>query len=101
MEINDSLKKTAGVAARPQTPAGRAGAAEQPTIASTGSNADSVTISEGAQKLAAAGGNAPVFDTNKVEEIKAAMASGTFKVDPEKVAQGLMDSVRDLISARR
>jgi negative regulator of flagellin synthesis FlgM len=101
VEINDSLKKTSGLQARTQTPTGRAGAAEQPTIAATGPGADSVTISQGAQALAAAGGSGAVFDTSKVEEIKAAMASGTFKVDPEKVAQGLMDSVRDLLSARR
>ncbi len=101
MEINDSLKKASGLPARPQTPTGRAGAAEQTTIASTGSTADSVTLSPGAQALSAAAGTGPVFDTGKVEEIKAAMAKGTFKVDPEKVAQGLMDSVRDLISTRR
>lgn len=101
MEINDSLKKATGLQSRPQTQTGRAGAAEQTTIASTGSNADSVTISPGAQALSAASGSGAVFDTSKVEEIKAAMANGTFKVDPEKVAQGLMDSVRDLISARR
>lgn len=102
MEINDSLKKAAGLGVRTgQAPAGRAASTEQVTVASTGSAADNVTLSSEAQALSAASGSGPVFDAKKVEEIKAAIASGQFTVDPEKVAQGLMDTVRDLISTRR
>lgn len=102
MEINDSLKKAAGLGVRPaQTQPGRAAAAEQVSIANTGSVADSVTLSSEAQAMSAASGSGPVFDAKKVEEIKSAIASGQFTVDPEKVAQGLMDTVRDLISTRR
>jgi negative regulator of flagellin synthesis FlgM len=101
VEINDALKKTADVSLRNgRATAAPTGAAGQSTIAATGSASDSVTLSAGAQALAAAGGGA-VMDVNKVQEIKAAIASGKFTVDPEKVAQGLIDTVRDLISSRR
>lgn len=38
-----------------------------------------------------------VFDTEKVEAIKSAIAKGQFKVDSEKVADGLIDTVTDLL----
>lgn len=41
-----------------------------------------------------------VFDTEKVDAIKSAIASGQFKVDSEKVANGLLETVRDLLAAR-
>ena len=36
----------------------------------------------------------------KVAEIKAAIANGTFQIDPDKIADGLIDTVKNLISAR-
>jgi negative regulator of flagellin synthesis FlgM len=42
-----------------------------------------------------------VFDTKKVEEIKAAIAGGQFQVDSAKIADGLIDSVRDMIQKRK
>jgi negative regulator of flagellin synthesis FlgM len=35
----------------------------------------------------------PVFSVSKVDEIKQAIANGTFKIDPEKVADGLLDGL--------
>lgn len=101
MAINELKKAGADLPLRTQTTPAKAGVAEQASIASTGTSSDSVTLSAGAQALSASGGGGPVFDARKVEEIKAAIASGQFTVDPEKVAQGLMDTVRDLISTRR
>lgn len=101
MEINDSKDITS--LGQRTTPARtkKPGATEPLTIANTGPAPDSVTLSGQAQALAAAAGTGQVFDARKVEEIRSAIASGQFRVDPEKVAQGLMDTVRDLISTRR
>lgn len=42
----------------------------------------------------------PVVDGSKVSEIKQAITSGQFKVNPEKVADGLIDSVRQMLAAQ-
>jgi negative regulator of flagellin synthesis FlgM len=99
MKINDSSSinkpATTGVPAA-QTGANRA--ADKAGAVTAG--ADNVRLSSQAKALAStsAGG---VFDTKKVEEIKAAIASGQFQVDPAKIADGLIDSVRDMIQKRK
>ena len=49
----------------------------------------------------AAGGSTGVFDTKKVERIKLAIADGQFNVNSEKVADGLLETVRDLLHSRK
>lgn len=100
MKIDDALKKTGGLGvgttqARPGKSAEKAG-----TVSKAPAESDNVHLSSKLQSLAQIGGNG-VFDANKVEEIKAAIADGTFKVDPEKVANGLLDTVNDLIHTRK
>ncbi len=46
---------------------------------------------------ASVGADEPVFDAGKVEQIKSAIASGQFQVDSSKVADGLLQSVKDLL----
>ncbi len=41
-----------------------------------------------------------VFATKKVEAIKLAISEGRFQVDAEKVADGLLETVKDLLTAR-
>ncbi|SDZ83134.1 flagellar biosynthesis anti-sigma factor FlgM [Nitrosospira multiformis] len=42
-----------------------------------------------------------VFDTHRVAEIKQAISEGRFTVNADKVADGLLDTVRDLIRRRQ
>ena len=42
-----------------------------------------------------------VFDAEKVDAIKSAIASGQFKVDSEKVADGLIATVKDLLNTQK
>ena len=100
MKIDDSIKKTAGLSvgttqARPGKGADKAG-----TVSQAPAKSDNVHLSSKLQSLSQLGGSA-VFDANKVEEIKAAIAEGRFQVDPEKVANGLLDTVNDLIHSRK
>jgi len=98
VKIDDPIKKTGGLnvgatqtrasKGTEKTAAGKAGAA----------TSDNVHLSTQVQSLSASSG---VFDTNKVEEIKAAIASGQFQVNAEKIADGLMDTVKDLIHSRK
>jgi negative regulator of flagellin synthesis FlgM len=100
MKINDPLKKTAGLGVgTTQTRAGKAG--EQVNVGKVAPPSDNVTLSSQVQELAAQTSASGVFDAKKVEEIKTAIANGQFQVNAESVADGLMDTVKDLISTRR
>lgn len=101
MKIDDSLKKTGGLSVgTTQTRAGK-GADKAGSVSPVQSESDSVHLSSQAQSLTQLSGSNGVFDANKVEEIKAAIAEGRFQVDPEKVANGLLDTVTDLIRSRK
>lgn len=41
------------------------------------------------------------FDASKVEQIKLAISEGRLEVSPEKIADGLVTTVMDLLRARR
>lgn len=103
MKIDDGMKKTGGLpVSSTQTRAGKgadkSGGVGKPATSTPSSTSDNVHLSTQVQSLTAGDG---VFDTNKVEEIKAAIAGGRFQVDPEKVANGLLDTVKDLIHTRK
>lgn len=106
MKINDSSKKTGSTGLGNATSGvgkadGKVAAgqtASRPATPQTVS--DSVHLSPQAQTLATQVAASSSFNTAKVDAIKAAMANGTFKVDAEKVATGLIDSVRDTLSRK-
>ena len=99
MKINDTLKSNPGL-----QPAGtQAGGAKGADKAASAAPAptDSVRLSSQGQALASTVGSTAVFDTRKVERIKTAIADGQFKVNSEKVADGLLETVRDLLHSRK
>ena len=103
MKINDNVKG-AGLQPANNTPANNTRAADKAatTAATTQAQTDSVRLSSQGQAMAnAVGGNNQVFDTKKVERIKLAIADGQFQVNSEKVADGLLDTVRDLLHSRK
>lgn len=100
MNVNDALKTGSGLPEvaqpQPRTP-GTAGAKTDAVSADSAN----VQLSAQYQSLGTkAVGPSGSFDAKKVAEIKAAIANGTFQVDPEKVASGLLDTVKNLISTR-
>ena len=99
MKINDSSsinKPAATSVGAAQTGANRA--ADKAGAVTAG--ADNVRLSSQAKSLSSTS-TGGVFDTKKVEEIKAAIAGGQFQVDAGKIAAGLIDSVRDMIQKRK
>lgn len=102
IKVDPSLKKATGLSVgtsqtRPGKGAEKTSGADKTKTAET----DSVHLSSQLQSMTKLAGNTPPFDAKKVEEIKAAIAEGRFKVDPEKVANGLLDTVSDLIHSRK
>jgi negative regulator of flagellin synthesis FlgM len=94
VKIDSSIKKTStsGVKAKQNgTTAGteKAGAGSASSV--------NVSLSSQLQSLSVQVSGSNVFDSNKVDEIKAAIAGGQFQVDTEKVADGLINTVRDMI----
>jgi negative regulator of flagellin synthesis FlgM len=85
---------------------GRARSAKDSTsTASTSSSASSgkveiSSLSSHLQHMEAVMESTPVVDSAKVAEIRQAMSDGLFKVDTGKVADGLIQSVRQMLSAQ-
>lgn len=79
-------------AAAPQRPASAGTAVEQVEIS---------PLSAKLQQVEASLGNEPVVNAQRVAEIKQAIAEGRFKVDPERIADGLLKSVREMLEKDR
>jgi negative regulator of flagellin synthesis FlgM len=109
MKINDALKNTASAslekAGLEKTSAdnaktGKKDAALQANIHA----ADSVTLSKMSAQLQSIESKMAtdhVFDAEKVAAIKLAISSGQFKVSSEKVADGLIETVKDLLTTKK
>lgn len=86
----DSGQPRAPAAQRPAAPAGRT--AEQVAIS---------PLSAKLQEVEASLGSEPVVNAQRVSEIKQAIAEGRFKINPEKIADGLLSSVRQMLEKDR
>jgi len=104
MKINDSFKNKAGLGVDKAgtEKAGTGKTAEKQQIDAKAS--ESVTLSPMAAQLKSLQANGAadnVFDSEKVAAIKSAIAGGKFKVSSEKVADGLIESVKDLLNTKK
>lgn len=93
MKIENSLGSTSPLTGgsnrtRSSTPARTRGA-------TTG---EQVQLSSQFQAIEAVVSNTPVVNGQRVAEIKQAIAEGRFQVNPEKIANGLIESVKDMLS---
>lgn len=98
MKIDSSISKTVA------TPSGESKIVRnKPAGTPENSKADSaatVNLTSSSQLQALSGGvseGQPV-DTAKVEAIKQAISEGRFKINPEKIADGLLSSVKELLT---
>jgi negative regulator of flagellin synthesis FlgM len=99
VKINDTLKGAQSLQ-QPNTTAANARQAEKAAAAAAPAQTDSVRLSSQAQAASGASTSTHVFDAKKVERIRLAIADGQFQVNSERIADGLLDTVRDLLHSR-
>lgn len=100
MKINSAV----GSAGKVVDGGSRPAAPQRTAPPSQGSAADQVAISSLSARLQEIEANlksAPVVNAERVAEIKQAIAEGRFKIDPERIADGLLRDVRQMLSDRR
>lgn len=90
MKIDNAYKPNLAPVANRSAPAANVSA--QP-------DSEAVSLSSLASTLQ--GGEKPPVNAARIQEIKEAISQGRFKINPEAIADGLIDSARDLISTRR
>lgn len=59
------------------------------------------SLSARLQEANAAMAETPVVNAARVAEIKQAISEGRFQVNPERIADGLLDNVRQMLAAQR
>lgn len=102
MKINDALNSTTGLPTSPPAPRADRASDTSPKVTNTPShNVQISPLSVQLQSLQNTQASGAVFEAKKVEEIKLAISEGRFQVDAEKVADGLLETVKDLLNARR
>lgn len=95
MNVNDISKKAPIL---PDSGTVQSRSSDRPAKAGKkSSESDQVQLSPQYQALAGKVAASDSFDTAKVEQIKAAIASGQFQVNADKIADGLISTVRDLL----
>lgn len=96
----DNSPKNIGSLQNPSGPrvGGNRAAATRPGSASpsTGQSATVVSAS-----LHSVGSSEGAFNTQKVAEIRQAISEGRFQINPERIAEGLINSVRDMLDQSR
>jgi negative regulator of flagellin synthesis FlgM len=104
MKINDSFKSTVSVGVDKTNTGKSEPGKKSEAISVDAKSVENVTLSPMAaqlQSLEATLGADNVFDAEKVAAIKSAIADGRFKVSSEKVADGLIESVKDLLNTKK
>lgn len=104
MKINDSFKNTVSVGVDKAGASKAELSKKSEAVGIDSKAAENVTLSPMAaqlQSLEATLAADNVFDAEKVAAIKSAIADGQFKVSSEKVADGLIESVKDLLNTKK
>ena len=101
MKIDNSIKSLAGNGVAGNRTAGKAaGEGKAAPIDSVDVQLSSLSAQLQTIGSGLAGSNG-VVDAAQVAEIKQAIAGGQFKINPEAIADRLLDSVKELINASR
>jgi negative regulator of flagellin synthesis FlgM len=100
MKINDIVKKSIGLDPEKISSSSSKKAEKSGDDVKSTESVTLSPLSAQIQSLEAKVASTEVFDTEKVDAIKSAISSGKFKVDSEKVAEGLISSVKELLNKK-
>ncbi|HEX5393389.1 MAG TPA: flagellar biosynthesis anti-sigma factor FlgM [Rhodocyclaceae bacterium] len=107
MQINNSLKSVglpggSTVPARDNPQATNTStSADTPASAAPIVPKDASSVSPQLQQVQNVLANTPAVNTDRVREIKQAIAEGRFTINPEKIADGLLQNVREQLRDNR
>lgn len=97
MKIDNSVKSATSLFSGPARPAN--GTVPQNAVVA-GEKVALSPLSARLQEIASSL-DTPEVNSSRVAEIRQAIAEGRFKVNPERIADGLLDDVRQLLATRR
>jgi negative regulator of flagellin synthesis FlgM len=98
VKIDNSVGSVGGLPSGEPKSRGSKNAA--PATSAAGEKVELSALAGRMREVEASLANVPVADAGRIAEIKQAMAEGRFKVDASKVADGLIDSVRQMIASQ-
>jgi len=98
--------KIEGTSNTPKSPVAKAGkAAAKPEAgagaAATAPQVELSPLSARIQEIESTIASAPAVNSERVAEIRQAIAQGNFKIDASRIADGLIDSVRQMLAAKK
>ena len=99
MKIDNSVKSVGGVVSGASKPASKSGIAKRP--AAPESDVALSPLSARLQQIEGTLAGTTAVNSVRVAEIRQAIAQGNFKIDPSKIADGLIDSVRQMLLAQK
>ncbi|MBU1237143.1 MAG: flagellar biosynthesis anti-sigma factor FlgM [Gammaproteobacteria bacterium] len=69
--------------------------------ASEAEQVDLSSLSARLQEVSAAIANTPEVDTARIAEIKQAISEGRFQINPDRIAEGLLENVRQMLARQQ
>ena len=101
MKIDNSIKSVAGISVSDGRTRTDKNTGVSPNPAPPSDNVHLSSLSSQLQAIESNLANSGVVDRARVEEIKQAISDGRFKVNPEVIADRLLQTVRDLIHSHK
>ena len=103
MKIDGSIRSIqSGSVAESQTRGAKSGSTSGATgAAGSGPRVELSNLGSQLAGIEASLADVPVVDVQRVEEIKLAIAEGRFKVNPDVIADRLLETVQELIRAQK
>lgn len=100
MKIENSAKPVGGQTSGVRTTtSARIGGNAQPAAPAT--EVALSPLSSRLQQIESTLASTPTMNADRVAEIRQAIADGTFKIDTGKIADGLIESVRQMLAAQK